>query len=138
MLISKIALLTCLNVDHANDSLLRNQRYGEFGANQRVRVDVARLLANVIDQYRAALLHGHSRNSLAYRNLHALNVWSVPDVEPDAQLMGALVQQQDGEDFVFNHLTHKLSHAAKELVHLERAVERVRDVNEEVLELERN
>jgi len=135
VLFVEVTQLACLDVDHADDALLRNQRHSKLGTDYGIGVNVAWLVAHVVDQDWTTLFYGHSRNALAHTNLHALDFGSVANLEPHAQLVGALIEQQDGEDLVIDHLPHQLGNPTQELVHFERAVKRIGNIDEEILQL---
>ncbi len=124
-----------MNVDHADHTLLGNQRDSQFRTDQWIGIDVSRLLAYVLNHDCPALLHRHSCNALANFNFHAFNFGRMPNLEPHAQLLRALIQKEDGKDLVIDHLAHQLGNSGQELVHLQRAVQGVSDIDEEILEL---
>ena len=134
MLGSKVRLFAGLNVDDTDNTLLGNERHGEFGADQRVGVDVARFFADIVDQNGTASFNCHSSDAVTHLDLQALRLGCVPNLEPDSQFLCALVQQQNGKNLIIDDLTNELSHAPQQLISFQRAVERVCNINQEILQ----
>ena len=58
-------------------------------------------------------------------NAHALDLRRVADLEAHAQVVGAVVEQEDGEDAVVDDGAHQLGGAVEQGLQVERGVERV-------------
>ena len=48
------------------------------------------------------------------------------NLEPEPQLLGALVEQQDGEDLIVDHAFHDFGNAVQEGIQVQRGVENIR------------
>ena len=64
-------------------------------------------------------------DAFADGNAHALHLGGVADLEAHAQLVGAVVEQKDGEDAVGDDGAHQLGGAVEQGLQVERGVERV-------------
>ncbi len=101
VLFGERARLVGFHIDHADDFVLGDQRHRQLGTNAGRGVDEVLLRRNVVDQHGFALLHRSSGYSLADLDADALgDLRRMTNLEANAQLLGLLVQQQDGEDFV--------------------------------------
>ena len=59
----------------------------------------------------------------------------IADLEAEAQLLRALVQQKDGEDFVIDDLANQFGDPAQGRVEVERGVDHVGDFEEQGIDL---
>ena len=98
----------------------------QLGTHAGRGVDEVLLRRNVVDQHGFAPQHGSSGDSLANLNADALgHLGRMTHLEADAQLVGFLVQQQDGKDFVVDNLLQHLGYALQQGIQVERGVDRV-------------
>ena len=63
--------------------------------------------------------------ALADRDARPFHLGRVADLEPHAQLVGAVVEQKNGEDPVMNYGAHKLRRSIEQRLQVQRSVQRV-------------
>ncbi len=97
-----------------------------------VGVDVVLDVADVFDEDRPALERGLADDAAAELDAHALDLRRVADLEAHPQLVGAVVEQQDGEDAVVDDGAHQVRDAVHQRVQVEGGVERVGQPQQEV------
>ena len=56
----------------------------------------------------------------------------VANLEAHAQLVGAVVQQQNGKDAVVNHGAHQVGHAMQQRLQIQRGIQRIRQPRQKV------
>ena len=125
MLRTKIIRLLRLNIDHADDAILGHQGHGKLGAHLGVRIDVIRKRADVVDQHRLSALRHLSYDAFAHANAQPLCVCGMTNLEAHAQLIGAVVQQQDGKNAVINDGAHQVCHAMQQRLQIQRGIQRI-------------
>ena len=125
-----------LDIDDANHPIFCHQRNGQFRANLGIRIDVIGKRADIVDQHGFAPFGDLSDDALAHANAQALGLRRVADLKSHAQLVGAIVQQQDGENSVVNDGANKIRDAMQKRLQVKRGVQRIRKAGEEV-DLER-
>jgi hypothetical protein len=103
-----------LDVDDADDAILDNQRNSQLGAHSRVGVDVILGLADIVDENGLALLSHLSHHSLTELDPHTLDLRRVADLEAHAQIAGAVVEKQDGEDAVVDDGANQVGRALEQ------------------------
>ena len=136
VLVGEVAGLLGLEIDDADDAVLHDQRHGQLGQHVRVGVDVVLPRAHVLDQDRPALTRRLAHDAAAGLDAHALDLRRVAGLEAHAQIAGAVVDQQDGEDAVVDDGAHQVRDAVHQRVQVERGVQRVGQAHQEV-ELQR-
>ena len=131
-----------LHVDHAHHFAARNHRHGELGADGIDRVEVARILAHVGRKHRLARGRGGSREAFSDPHHQVLDhLVAVAYGVADAQRLRLLLEKQDGEQLVGNHLTDDFGHVGEQAVevgqglgggggHLEKEVQKLRALAE--------
>ncbi len=100
-----------------------------------IGVDVVGGLGYVVYQYGLAPLRSLSYYSVAHADAHPFRFRRVTDLEAHAQIVGAVVEQQDGEDAVIDDSARKVGGALEQRLQIERGVERIREL-QEVIELD--
>lgn len=130
MLGLKEVSLLALEVEHADKAVFSNKRDGEFRADIWIDVDVALDLADIVDEHGLAGLRDLSDDASANGNAHALSFGFVADLEAHAEFAGAVVEQEDGEDFVGDDGADELGSAIQERLKVQSGVERVGDLCE--------
>ncbi len=93
-------------------------------------------MRDVFDQDRLALQRGLADDAAAELDAHALDLGGVAGLEAHPELVGAVVDEQDGEDAVVDDGADEVGDAMHQGVEVERGVERVGEAEEEV-ELQR-
>ena len=121
-----------LQVEHANDLVLDDERDGQLGAHGGVGVDVVFELADVLDEDRLALQRGLPDDAAAQLDADALDVRRVAGLEAHPQLVGAIVDQENGEDAVVDDGADEVGDAVQQRVQIERGVEGIGEADEEV------
>lgn len=125
-----------LEVEDADDLVLDDERDGEFGADVGVGVDVVLGLGDVFDEEGFALEGGLAGDAVAKLDTDAFDLGGVADLEAHSEVFGAVVDEEDGEDFVVDNGADQVGDAMHEGVEVERGVEGVGEFVEEV-DLER-
>jgi len=121
-----------LEVDDADDAILDDQRHGEFRHDVGVRVDVVLNLGDVFDQNGRSLAGRLAHDSTTRLDAHPLDLGRVSGLEAHAQITGAIIHQEDGEDAVVDDRAHQVGHAMHQRVEFERGVQGVRQPHQEV------
>ena len=121
-----------LEIEDADDLVLDDERDGEFGADVGVGVDVVVEPGDVFDEEGLALQRGLADDAAAEFDAHALDLGGVADLEAHAEVFGAVVDEEDGEDFVVDDGADEVGDAVHEGVEVEGGVEGVGEVVEEV------
>ena len=121
-----------LKVDDADDLVLDDERDGQLGADVGVGVDVVFGSRDVFDEERFALERCLADDAVAEFDAHALDLSGVADLEAHAKIFGAIVDEEDGEDFVVDDGADEIGDAVHEGVEIEGGVEGVGELVEEV------
>ena len=98
--------LFALQVHNANEAVFCNQGYRQFGPYGGIGGDVIPSRCNVVEQNGLAGERHLAGYAFADGNAHPFDFGSVADLKPGAQLVGTVVQQQNGEDAVMNDRAH--------------------------------
>ena len=118
-----------LDVDDADDLVFDDEGDGELGADAGVGVDVvldkAGGGADVFDEDGASMEGGLADDAAAELDAHALDLGGVPGLEAHPELVGAVVDEQDGEDAVVDDGADEVGDAVHEGVEVEGGVEGV-------------
>src|SRR5215471_21732877 len=111
MLFLEVAALWRLNINHSNHPVLGDQWDSEFGANVRHRLDVVSFLGDVIDQDGAAFLDGAPGNTFADLDTNFFrHLAQVANLKSESELLGTIIQQQDGKDLIVDDALYHLGH----------------------------
>jgi len=126
-----------LDVDDADDFVFDDEGNGELGADAGVGVDVVLDKAavgevDVFDEDGAALERGLSGDAAADLDAHALDFGGVAGLEAHPELVGAVVEEEDGEDAVVDDGADEVGDAVHEGVEVEGGVEGVGEAVEEL------
>ncbi len=130
MLFAEEIRLLALEVHHADEPVFSDERDGQLGAHVGIGADVVIRLRDVIQQDGLPRERHLARHSLAHRDARALDLRGVADLKPHAQIVGALIQQKNGEDAVGNEGANQLRGAAEEGLQVEGGIERVGQAHE--------
>src|SRR5882757_8605352 len=121
-----------LEVEYADDFVLDDERDREFGADVGVGVDVVVGFGDVFDEEGFALERRLADDAAAELDAHALDFAGVTDLEAHAEIFGAVVEEEDGEDFVVDDGADEVGDTVHEGVEIEGGVEGVGELVEEV------
>ena len=122
-----------LDVDDADDFVFDDEGDGQFGADVGVGVDVVFGVGDVFDsRTELALQGGLADDAVAEFDAHALDLGGVAGLEAHAELVGAVVEEEDGEDAVVDDGADEVGDAVHEGVEVEGGVEGVGEAVEEV------
>jgi hypothetical protein len=139
MFFAKRPRLTGFHIDDADNFVLGDQRRCQLRTRARRGVDEVLLRRNIVDQHGLAPQHCLPGDPLAHLDADALgNLGRMADLKSYAQLLGFLVQQQDGKDFIVDNLLQHLGHALQQSVQVERGVDRVGDLKQVRIERRMN
>src|SRR5580658_6545213 len=130
MLGLEVAGLLALNVHHADEPVLGDQRKRQFRPHVGVGWDVVLRLGHVVQQHGLASKRHLAHDALAHGHAHALSLRRVADLETHAQLVGAFVEQQDGKDAVVDDRANELRGAIEQRLQVERGVESVGELEQ--------
>ena len=92
--------LFALEIQDADEAVFGDERNGEFGADVGVGGNVALDLGDVVDEHGLTGVRDLPYDALAQREAHAVGFGRVADLEAHAEIVGAVVEQEDGEDAV--------------------------------------
>ena len=126
----KIADLLAFEIHDADEAVLGDERNGQLGADVGVGVDVVFGGGDVVEQDGLAGERDLADDALAERERACARLRRVADLEAHAQIVGAVVEQEDGEDAVGDDGAHQLRGAVEQGLQVERGVERVGHVGE--------
>ncbi len=117
--------LGALQIHDADQPVLGDQRNGKLGANVRIRAGVKLHACHIVQQDWLARESYLSYDAFSDGNPGALHLRRMPDLESHAQLVGAVVQKEDGEDAVIDDGPHQLRRAVEQSLQIERGIQRV-------------
>src|SRR5260370_11448243 len=121
-----------LEVDYADDLVLDEERDCEVGEDVGMGVDVVVSFGDVFDEEGFALQRGLADDAATKLDAHALDLAGVTDLEAHAEVFGAVVEEEDGEDFVVDDGADEVGYAVHEGVEVEGGVEGVGELVPEV------
>ena len=131
MLRLEVIRLLRLDIDDANHAVLGDQRHRQLRAHVGISVDVVFRSGDVVHQLCLAALRHLAHNALPHADAHPLDLRLVPDLEAHAQIVGAVVDQQNGEDAVVDDRTDQGCGVFKKRLEVERGVQRVGQADQE-------
>ncbi len=137
VLFGEVAALGGLQVEHADDAVLDDERNCQLGAHARMRVDVAGEARHVGHEHGFTALGGAANHAFAHFDAQLFHVGRVADLEAHAQVLRLLVEQHDAEDFVVYGAAHEFGDAFEQRGEVERGVDRVDDLEQEGFQIER-
>ena len=121
-----------LQIQHADDPILDDQRNRQLRAHVGSARDVLGMLRHVVDQDGLAPLRRQPGDALANLDLYPLgNFARISHLEADAQVLCLLIHQQDGKDLVVDDFAHQFGHAAQRGVQIERGIDDVRHLEQQ-------
>ena len=123
--------LLAFEIQDADEAVLGNERNGELRTDVGVGGDVVFDFGDVVDEHGLAGEGDLADDAFAKRKAHAGGFGCVADLEAHAQVVGAVVEQEDGEDAVRDDRADQLGGAIEKGLQVERGVERVGHVGEE-------
>ena len=132
MLVREVAHLLRLDIEDADDLVLDDQGYGKLGADIRVGIDVVLVRGDVFHENGFAMQSGLTGDAAADFDAHPFDFGGVPDLKAHAEVFGAVVEQEDGEDLVGDDGADQVGDAVHEGVEVERGVQGVGELVEEV------
>ena len=119
-----------LEIHDADEAVFGDERNGEFGADVGVGGDVVFDCGDVVEQHGLTCERDLADDAFAERKAHAFGFGRVADLEAHAEVLRAVVEQEDGKDAVGNDGANELGGAIEEGLQVERGVERVGDLGE--------
>ncbi len=128
----EIADLLGLKIDHADDAVLHDQRHRQLRADVGIGADVVFFLAYILQQNGFAVFGGPADDTLAHPDPQALDFGRMADLKAHAQVVGAFIQQQDGEDLVVDDGAHQVRGAVQQGLQIEGGVQSVCQPDEEL------
>src|ERR1700733_8027325 len=123
---TEIADLIALQIHHTDEPVLHDQRNSEFGPNLGIGRDVVLVLRDIVKKNRLTGQSNLPDNAFAERKTHRLDLGSVPDLEAHAEIVRAIVQQEDGKNLVVNDGAYQLGGTAQQGLQIEGGVECIR------------
>ena len=131
MLVVEGSRLVGLDIDHADDFVLRDQRNRQLRSHARRGVDEVLFRRNIVDQYGFAPLHRLSGHALADLDANSLgDLRRMSHLKADAKLLRLLVQQQNRKDLVVDEALQHLRDALQQRVQVQRGVDRIGHLEE--------
>ncbi len=121
-----------LDVDDADYFVFDEEGNGQFGAYLRVGIDVVLGAGDIFEADGAALEGGLAYYPPAGFDADALDLGGVSGLEAHPELVGAVVEEEDGEDAVVDDGADQVGHPVHEGVEVEGGVEGVGESVEEV------
>ena len=130
MLGAEVANVRALKIEHADDLVFVDDGNGELGADIFVGGDIGLGFGDVVDEEGATGERDLADNAVANGDGGALDLGGVTDLEADAEVFAALVDEQDGEDAVGNDGAHEFSGAFEQGAEVERGVEHLGEADQ--------
>ncbi len=128
----EVIRLLGLDIDDADEAVSGDERHGQLGADVGIGIDVIRRLGDVVHQHGLAVLRHFADDSLPHADAHTLDFRLVADLETHAEVVGAIVDEQDREDAVVDDGAHQRRGALEQGLQVEGGVERVGQADEEL------
>jgi len=125
-----------LDVDDADDLVLDDERDGKLRSNVGVGADVVLVLGDIFNKDGGAVEGGLAYHPLATLDAATLDLRGVTGLEAHAELVVAVIDEEDGEDAVVDDGANEVGDAMHEGVEIEGGVEGVGEAVEKV-DLER-
>ncbi len=125
MLGSKVISLLALDVHDPDQPVLDNQRNRQLRTHAGIHLDILVRSGDVVEQYRLPSERHLPDHPLTHGNAQPLDMRGVAYLEPDAQFMGAVVQQENGEDAVGNDGAYQFRCPAEQGFEVERGIQRI-------------
>ena len=136
MLFGEVVFFAGLEVDHPDHSILHDQRNGQFRMNIGHGFHVEVVLRCVGDQDGLARLGCASRDAKAHFDADALGDFRwVSHAEANVQFLPLLVEQQDGENLVFNDFLDDFGDSPQGGIEVKRGVDHVRYFEQKGIDL---
>jgi len=120
-----------LEIENADNLVFDDQRDGQLGADVGVGIDVVFGLPDVFDEKGSSLEGCLAGDAAAKLDAHALDLRGVADLEAHAEVLSAVVDEEDGEDLVVDDGADEVGYPMHEGVEVEGCVEGVGKVVEE-------
>ena len=96
---AKVAQLRALQVHHADQPVLGDQRHCQLRAHLWIGADVMLVGGNVVEKHRLARQGHLSHHAFADREARPFNLRRVANLESHAQFVGAVVQTEKWRRF---------------------------------------
>ncbi len=94
--------------------------------------DVVLCVPYILEQNGFAPLGGLPDDALAHADPQPLDLRGVADLKTHAQIVGALIQEQDGEDLVVDHRSHQVRCAVHQGLQIEGGIQGVGQTHEKL------
>ena len=130
MLFGEVADAFALHVQHADHTILHDQRHRHLGTNLRVRRDVARIVHGVVHPNRFARLGCRTGNPFAQWNVVEIHALVVAFAETVAQQFPLRVHQHDAEGIVVDQRANGRRDLAQQLVQIQNRTEFLRQMRQ--------
>ena len=130
MLRTEVAGLFAFQVHDADEAVFGDERNSQLGADLGVDGYVVFGSQDVVDENGLAGEGDLADDALAHGQTDALSLDLMANLKAHAQVVSAVVEQEDGEDAVMNNGSNKLRGAVEQGFQIERGVERVSQFHE--------
>ncbi len=128
----EVVRLIALNVDDTDDAVFQDHRHRQLALHAGHDADVVRKLTDVVDTDGPAFGGGASGDAAADFDAQFLGIGGMADVIADAQLPGALGEQQNREDAIVDGLLHHARDARQQRVEIKRRIGGFGDFQQEM------
>ena len=135
MFLGEVVRLRRLDVNHADDPVLDDQRHRNFRAHVWNRRNITRVVGHIIDQDRFGALGRYPGNALANLDPHAIgNFVRVPHAEPEVEFLRFVIEQEDAKYLIINDFAHQFRDPTQSRVQVKRSVDHVRNFKQQGLD----
>ena len=107
------------------NAILHDQRNCQLGADVRVRLDVMFFFGYVVNSQAPPLQGSLAHDAAPHFEAGALDLGGVAYLEAHPELLGAIVDQQDGEDSVVDDGPNQIRDPVHQGIEVERSIERI-------------
>ncbi len=136
VLIGEVIRRIGLQVHHANNAILQNERHRQLRLHSGNRFNIRGVAANIVHQDGALFERSAAHNAFANLNAEIFNhVFRMARARANAKLLRFLVQQENGEDLIINDATHQLGNALHQFIEIERRGDLLADLDEQTEQL---
>ena len=122
--------LFAFNVHDADEAVLGDEWDGQLGTHVGIGIDIVLLGGGVVEEDGLARERDLADNTLADRDARVLDLGRVADLKSHAQLVRAVVEQEDGKDTVGDEGANQLGGAGEQGLQVECGVERVGETHQ--------
>src|SRR5579864_6829366 len=132
MIVGEKSSSRVLEVQHSDHFILVDQRHRQLRPRLRIPSNVSRILIDVWNQYRLAVLPRITHHSPAQRNfVFELNIFLEALRETMLKLLPSGIEQQDAEHLIVDQPAKQFRDALQQLVQIENGCKLARDFIEQ-------